>query len=191
MSINKLAELTTKYLNDSRELENQNNGVVDAERKLKALENDTNITYESMSRQSIKLNRQLEKAKFQHKAIKTRLQTLRSKISPMIEAAQETQREAELQAVRDRRTKYDEILASDEWKAIQHKMVALAGLQGNFWGTVERELICYKPTDREAEQAARDLGLWIDEPTKPDEIEAAEHAIGYNDVNRGGLRFIA
>jgi len=72
-------------------------------------------------------------------------------------------------------------LNSDEWKTVQQKMAALAGLQGNFWHTVKNDLLCYQPTDLEAEQAARDLNLWIDDPTQPEEIEATKYAVGFND----------
>jgi len=185
MSIKELSELTQQYHNDITELETLNDGATEVERKLQTLENNTTISYEDMAAQSVELNRQLEKAQFQRKAITARLQKRRAEIASMIEAEQDAHREAERQAHRDRSALYESIINSEEWNAIKYKMTALVALQGGFWGTVKGDLICYEPTRQEAEQAARDLDLWIDDPEEPDEIMAAINAVGfnYNDIS--------
>jgi len=185
MSIHELSELTKQYHTDTAELEKLNQGTVDVEQQLQTVENDTTIEYEAMAAQSVELNRQLEKALFQRKAITARLQTLRAEITDMIEVEQEAHKEAKQQAHRDRSALYQSIINSDEWKAIQHKMTALVALQGQFWDTVKGDLICREPSLNDAEQAARDLGLWIDDPEEPDEIIAAIHAVGLdtNDIS--------
>jgi len=167
MSINELSELTQQYHNDLAELEQLIDGVSQAEQALQTVEDNTQITYEDMKKQSVELNRQLEKSQFQRKAINNRLKARRAEIIPIIEAEQEAHKEATKQAHIDRRAIYQDFLHSDEWKAWQHKMTAMVALQGGFWETVKRELICRQPTAMEAEQAARDLELWIDDPAEP------------------------
>lgn len=179
-----LIKLTEKYLAEQSKLDELIAAESEANTNLQSLENNTELDFETVQKQSSKLNLAIQKAQFERRAITVRLSKLESELKAATAEADQDFAESEREVVRQRRAVYESAVKSEKWQAIRTELWALTLLQGGYYETVARELLGRVPDSADQREAVQELDMWIPDPVEPDELFAAKQLVGHKEKSR-------